>query len=163
MTRIFDADTEGYVSAYIIAPSTIYDTGDGPVNRISQQVPTLIKESLKEKQAVYVGEGTNHWNNVCTSLLSSTAGLIYILLQVHVADLVDLYTLILNLAVTSLVPAAPQDSYSKFFWGSVGEHVWGDISREIGKILFAKGIVSTPEAKSIPPRPDLMYVSFLLQ
>ncbi|PVF99350.1 NAD(P)-binding protein [Serendipita vermifera] len=138
---IFEADTEGYVSAYIIAPSTIYDTGNGPVNRLSQQVPVMIKEALAQKQAAYVGDGTNEWNHV------------------HIEDLVDLYVLVLKLATSELEPAAATDCYTRFFWGSVGTHKWGDIAREIGKILHAKGTVGTPEAKSIPPRPELAAVS----
>jgi len=63
-SRIFEADSAGYVSAYIIAPSTIYGTGSGPVNRISQQIPAVIKLQLAHKQVVYAGDGTNKWNNV---------------------------------------------------------------------------------------------------
>jgi len=135
--EIFEADSAGYVSAYIIAPSTIYATGSGPVNRISQQIPTLIKEILAQKQTVYVGEGTNEWNNV------------------HIDDLVDLYIIVTNLALSELGPAAKVDSYNKFFWGSVGKHVWGDIARKVGTILHGQGLIDSAEAKSIPPRKDL--------
>lgn len=40
---IFQADEEGYVSAYLIGPSTIYGTGLGPCNTLSQQVPLLVE------------------------------------------------------------------------------------------------------------------------
>ncbi|CAG7854911.1 SubName: Full=Uncharacterized protein {ECO:0000313/EMBL:CCA70316.1} [Serendipita indica DSM 11827] len=139
--EIFAADDAGYVSAYIIAPSTIYGTGDSPVNRLSQQVPGLIQAALENKQAVYVGEGTNVWNNV------------------HIADLVDLYIIVTKLATSELGPAAKVDSYHKFFWGSAGKHVWGDVAREIGKALKAKGLVETAEAKSVPPSPALMFMA----
>jgi len=135
--EIFEADSAGYVSAYIIAPSTIYATGTGPGNRISQQVPTLTNEILSHKQTVFVGEGTNQWNNV------------------HIDDLVDLYIIVTNLAIAELGPAAKVDSYNKFFWGSVGKHSWGDVARKIGKILHSQGIIDKVEPKSIPFRPEL--------
>jgi len=138
---IFDADMAGEVSAYIIAPSTIYGTGSGPCNKLSQQVPGLIRTCIKHKQAVYVGDGTNEWNNV------------------HIADLVDLYLLVANLATSELIPAAKVDPHIKFFWGSVGKHAWGDVSREIGKLLHQKGAIPTAEAESISLIPELMYVA----
>jgi hypothetical protein len=64
LVRIFKADEEGYVSAYIIAPSTIYGIGDGPVRTVSQQIPNLIKKALELKKPVYIGAGTAIWNNV---------------------------------------------------------------------------------------------------
>ncbi|KAG8806973.1 hypothetical protein FRC17_004700 [Serendipita sp. 399] len=139
--EIFEADTAGYVSAYIIAPSTVYGTGDGPVNRLSLQVPTLIRGALKHKQAVYVGDGTNEWNNV------------------HIADLVDLYILVTQLAISELAPAAKVDSFHKFFWGSVGTHIWGDVARQIGVVLKQKGLAETDEAKSIPYSDEYLAVA----
>ncbi|KIM29664.1 hypothetical protein M408DRAFT_67513 [Serendipita vermifera MAFF 305830] len=136
---IFAADAAGYVSAYIIAPSTIYGTGSGPGNKISQQIPTLIKEILAHKQTVYVGEGTNEWNNV------------------HIEDLVDLYIIVTNLAISEL--GTKTDPYSKFFWGSVGLHTWGDIARKIGNILYAKGLIDKVEPKSIPFRQELAAIA----
>jgi len=137
---IFDAEAAGTVSAYIIAPSTIYGTGTGPCNKLSQQIPELIRQCIIHKQAIYVGDGTNEWNNV------------------HIADLVDLYLLVANLAASDL-RAAKVDPHVKFFWGSVGRHAWGDVSREIGKLLYKKGVIETEEAKSIPLVPELLYVS----
>lgn len=139
--EIFKADEEGYVSAYIIAPSTIYGTGDGPGNRISQQIPLLIREALAHKQAVHVGDGTNEWNNV------------------EINDLVNLYLLVADLAITETVPAAKVESYHKFFFGSAATHSWGAVVKEIGKILNQKGIIPTAEPKSIPYEPRLSPVA----
>jgi len=139
--EIFEADSTGYVSAYIIAPSTIYGTGNGPVHRISQQIPTLIREILAHKQIVFVGDGTNEWNNV------------------HIDDLVDLYIIITNLAQSELVPAAKVDSYTKFFWGSVGKHTWGDVAHQIGTLMLPLGLINSLEHKSIPLRPELSAIA----
>jgi hypothetical protein len=69
--------------------------------------------------------------------------------------LVDLYLLVANLAASDL-RAAKVDHHVKFFWGSVGRHAWGDVSREIGKLLYKKGVIDTEEAKSIPLVPELL-------
>lgn len=52
------------IDAYIIAPSTIYGRGDGPVRRVSIQVPNVIRAAVRRRQTVVIGEGTNLWNNV---------------------------------------------------------------------------------------------------
>ena len=75
--------------------------------------------------------------------------------KVHIEDLVDLYLIVTNLALSELGPAAKVDSYNKFFWGSVGKHVWGDIARKVGTILHGQGLIDSAEPKSILPRADL--------
>jgi len=127
--EIFKADEEGYVSAYIIAPSTIYGIGDGPVRTISQQIPALIKKALESRKPIQIGPGTAIWNNV------------------HIKDLVELYILVLDRALRI---KEKEDPFTKFYWGSNEQiHVWGDLVREIGKILYAQHKVDTAEPVSI--------------
>jgi len=126
--EIFRADEHQHCSAYIVAPSTIYGIGSGPVNKISQQIPGAVRVAVKHKQAVYIGKGTNKWNNV------------------HINDLIELYLLVLSRALSGTKESS---SYAKFYFGSVYEHVWGDIIRQIGQILYEKGILPSAEAKSI--------------
>ncbi|CAE7211581.1 unnamed protein product [Rhizoctonia solani] len=130
--EIFEAHKREEIDAYIIAPSCIYGTGDGPVNKISQQVPRLIRTAIEFKQPVYVGKGTNLWNNV------------------HITDLVQLYTLVLNLALSVRIGEANRpEAFANFYFGSVGEHAWGDIAKRLGPILLKKGKVEKAEARSI--------------
>ncbi|CAE6480478.1 unnamed protein product [Rhizoctonia solani] len=130
--EIFGAHERNEIDAYIIAPSCIYGTGDGPRNKISQQVPRLIRAAIEFKQPVYVGKGTNLWNNV------------------HITDLVQLYTLVLNLALSVRTGEAPRpEAFANFYFGSVGEHAWGDIAKKLGPILLKKGKVEKAEARSI--------------
>jgi hypothetical protein len=75
--------------------------------------------------------------------------------QVHIDDLVDLYIIVANLAQAELVPAAKVDSYTKFFWGSVGKHSWGNVAHQIGTLLLPLGLIDTLEHKSIPFRLEL--------
>ncbi|QRV79625.1 NAD(P)H-binding family protein [Ceratobasidium sp. AG-Ba] len=124
--EIFGAHERGEIDAYIIAPSCIYGIGDGPVNKLSQQVPRMIR------QPVYVGKGTNLWNNV------------------HISDLIQLYTIILNLALSVRAGETPRpEAYTNFYFASVGEHAWGDVAKRIGPILLAKGKVEKAEARSV--------------
>ncbi|CAE6438851.1 unnamed protein product [Rhizoctonia solani] len=130
--EIFEAHEREEIDAYIIAPSCIYGVGDGPVNKISQQVPRLIRAAIEFKQPVYVGKGTNLWNNV------------------HITDLVQLYTLVLNLALSVRIGEAPRpEAFANFYFGSVGEHAWGDVAKKLGPILLKKGKVEKAEARSI--------------
>ncbi|CAE6439167.1 unnamed protein product [Rhizoctonia solani] len=130
--EIFAAHERGDVDAYIIAPSCIYGVGDGPVKRISQQIPVMINISIKHKQAVYVGKGTNVWGNV------------------HINDLVKLYELVLQHAISVRDGQTPRPAkFENFYFGSAGEHVWGDIAKQLGPLLHQKGKADTPEARSI--------------
>lgn len=127
---IFAADTTKKVSAYIIAPSSIYGTSSGPVHRISQQVPNVVRASVTLRTNLYVGKGTNVWNNV------------------HIDDLAELYDIVLRRALSGADAKAA--SVAKFYFASVREHVWGDVDRAIGAILYDKGLVDNKEAVSVP-------------
>ncbi|KAF8609019.1 NAD(P)-binding protein [Ceratobasidium sp. AG-I] len=130
--EIFGAHERKEIDAYIVAPSCIYGIGDGPVNKISQQVPRMIRAAVEFKQPVYVGKGTNLWNNV------------------HITDLVMLYTLVLNLALSVRGGQETRpEAFANFYFGSVGEHAWGNVARKIGPILLAKGKVEKAEARSV--------------
>ncbi|CAE6503271.1 unnamed protein product [Rhizoctonia solani] len=106
--EIFGAHEREDVDAYIIAPSCIYGIGDGPVKRTSQQIPVIINISIKHKQAVYVGKGTNVWGNV------------------HINDLVKLYELVLQHALSVREGKTPRPAkYANFYFGTAGEHKKG--------------------------------------
>jgi len=145
--QIFAAGEQGDIDTYIIAPSTIYGTGRGPVRKISQQVNGIIRLALKAKQVLQIGPGTGEWNNV------------------HIDDLADLYVLILDDALVSgdpsENPSKAASAYGRFFWGSVGTHVWGEISKKLAVLLHKMGLVTTDEVKSvtIQEQPGLLYCS----
>lgn len=61
-----------------------------------------------------------------------------------------LYTLVLNLALSVRSGQATRpEAFANFYFGSVGEHAWGDVARKIGPILLAKGKVEKAEARSV--------------
>ncbi|CAZ79703.1 unnamed protein product [Tuber melanosporum] len=119
------------IKTAIVCPPTIYGPGSGPGNIRSNQVPELIKCSLKRGQAFQVTNGATIWNNV------------------HVQDLANLYLL--------LTEAAAQPDGGKATWGPEGyyfaengEHTWGELAKKIAKKAKAKGYLKTDEVISLP-------------
>ncbi|KAF9443686.1 NAD(P)-binding protein [Macrolepiota fuliginosa MF-IS2] len=129
--KITEADKEGYVRAYIIAPATIYGIASGKFvdaglqNKHSIQLPTLIGASIDRGQAGMVGTGVNIWPNV------------------HVDDVADLYIDIYN-AIKSK-PDAIGHGRDGFYFGLNGEHTLYDVSKELGRALVALGKSSKEE------------------
>jgi len=130
--EIFQAHDRGDVDAYIVCPSCIYGIGDGPVRRISQQIPNIIRASLRRKEVPYVGKGTNIWNNV------------------HIKDLQALYLLVIKHALEARGKEPRVESYKNFYFGSAGLHKWGEVSNALAPLLYEKKLVTNPEAVSIP-------------
>jgi len=129
--EVFKADEEGFIDGYIVAPPTIYGIGSGPVNRISIQIPILIKLDIKVGKGVYLGEGTSIWNNL------------------HIDDLVDFYLLLLKHALAADTRATQTSPYSKFYFVIGGTHVWGEVARDVAKILHKHGALPSPDAESM--------------
>lgn len=65
----------------------------------------------------------------------------------HISDLADLYDLVLKRALSNADASA--SSFAKFYFGSVDKHVFGDVEREVGRILYRKGLVSSAEAERV--------------
>ncbi|KAG8926792.1 hypothetical protein FRC01_008363 [Tulasnella sp. 417] len=120
--RIFSAGKTGLIDPYIIAPCSIYGKGRGPVNN-------TIRVALRRKELVQVGPGTNVWN------------------YVHIDDLANLYGLLLDHALSGRDKST--DPYERFYWGSGDEHVWGDITKELARMLYARGVIRTETLKNI--------------
>ncbi|KAH7104121.1 NAD(P)-binding protein [Auriculariales sp. MPI-PUGE-AT-0066] len=119
--EIFEAGKDGYVNAYIIAPATIYGTGEGPVRRISQQIPNLVRAMLKRGRGFYVGEGTNVWPGV------------------HIRDMGELYALVLTKALSEDAVANKEDPFERFYWAANSEFCYGDVEKQIAQQLVKKG------------------------
>ncbi len=126
---VVEAGEELGVPTYIIVPPTIYGRGSGPFSNISQQVPFLIRESMKQQQAVVVGSGEGIWNHV------------------HILDLAPLYTLILD-GIFSNSQDIPHGRKG-FFFAESGEHTWLEVSQGIANSGFAQGMFTTKSVKSL--------------
>ncbi|KAG9123930.1 hypothetical protein FRC07_013471 [Ceratobasidium sp. 392] len=130
--EIFQAHDRRDVDAYIVCPSCIYGIGDGPVRRISIQIPNIIRASLRRKEVPYIGKGTNTWNNV------------------HIKDLQQLYLLVIQHALDVRSKGKTVESYENFYFGSSGTHEWGAVSKVLAPLLYERKSVDKPEAVSVP-------------
>ncbi|KIX97103.1 uncharacterized protein Z520_07217 [Fonsecaea multimorphosa CBS 102226] len=126
---VVEAGEQFKVPVYIVVPPTIYGKGTGYFSTISQQVPYIIRESIKRGQAVVVGKGDAHWNHV------------------HICDLVTFYMLLLEeiLASRKQVPSGKEG----FYFCEAGEHTWLESSQNIANALYKQGLVATTAVKSI--------------
>ncbi|TFK90670.1 NAD-P-binding protein [Polyporus arcularius HHB13444] len=128
---IVEADTQGYIRAYIVLPSTIYGPAThslvraGVSNGISIQIPFVIRASIARKQAGMVGEGKALWPDV------------------HIDDTADLYITLFDAIVRD--PSGVGHGWNGFYFGENGEHSWYQISKAIGETLVRLGISTDPE------------------
>ncbi|EJD37988.1 NAD(P)-binding protein [Auricularia subglabra TFB-10046 SS5] len=129
---IFQADSDGYIDGWIIAPPTIYGTSTGPIRRPTFQIPVVIPRlALAAKQPVVIGDGSATWDNV------------------HIDDLIDLYELLLVKALDNETRATRSSPYSKFVLVSSGKHTWSEATQAVADALHAKGLIPTKEIKSV--------------
>lgn len=112
------------MNAYIIAPSTIYGTGRGPVRNISQQIPNIIRVTLKRGRGFVIGVGSNIWPGV------------------HIDDLADLYELVLQKALSEDAVGKKESPYARFYFGMTHEFCYGNVEMRIAEILHAKGKIA---------------------
>lgn len=121
------------VKTAIICPPTIYGAGRGPGNQRSRQVYNLVKNTLEKGQAPVLGKGLTEWDHV------------------HVHDLSALFVLLAEAAVSY----PNKDDLDSKLWGAEGyflaengHHVWGEISKEVGRVAFEKGYIK--EKTTVP-------------
>ncbi|KAJ7461155.1 hypothetical protein FB451DRAFT_1096097 [Mycena latifolia] len=130
-TMISEASVEGYIRGYVVMPPLIYGRGTGPFSRTSVQIPALIRAALKLRQSIHVGPGLSMWNGV------------------HVKDLVDLYFILLDDAL-SRIPKAPT-GLECFYFCATDTYSWKELAAMIGRRLHAKGVIPTAEARALLP------------
>lgn len=133
--EIANADASSSISASIVCPGLVHGAGNGPVSRISKQVPDMIQKALNKGAGVYAGEGTNVWANV------------------HVEDVA---TLVEALLVRYLEgEPIPHRGLGNFFFAAhEKEHTFGDLAAAVGAVLHRNGLISSPEPVSVPvPEP----------
>ncbi|KAF9449168.1 NAD(P)-binding protein [Macrolepiota fuliginosa MF-IS2] len=129
--EVIQADKEGYVRTYIVAPATVYGIASGKFvdaglqNKHSIQIPALISASVDRGQAGMIGKGVNIWPNV------------------DINDVADLYIDLYNAIKAN--PDAVGHGRDGFYFGLNGEHTLYDVSKELGRVLVALGKSSKQE------------------
>jgi hypothetical protein len=110
------------VKTAIVCPPTIYDTGSGPVNTRSMQVPNMVKGTLEKGFAPVAGVGGTEWDHV------------------HIDDLGDLFV--------RLADATQDASKSKdaevfgpraYYLAENGSHRWADVAKWIAEEAHRQG------------------------
>lgn len=107
---------------------TIYGVGTGLFNQLSIQVPNLIRSAVEAGQSEVLGDGKGIWD------------------YVHIADLVDLYVLLLKRVLAAEQIPSGEDG---ILFSSSGRYVWQDLAQGIADALFQLGAVKTREVKQI--------------
>ncbi|EKM78697.1 hypothetical protein AGABI1DRAFT_41510, partial [Agaricus bisporus var. burnettii JB137-S8] len=134
---MINADNEGYVRTYLVAPSTIYGLATGRLvkaeiaNNHSQQVPRLIRAALDRRRAGMVGKGVNIWPNV------------------HIDDIGDLYIALFDAAI-----ADPRTRHGRegYYFGENGEHTLYEVGKHIGRVLVELGKSDIAEPTTFTPK-----------
>ncbi|EEB91684.1 hypothetical protein MPER_09923, partial [Moniliophthora perniciosa FA553] len=132
---IQNAADKGILKGYIVMPPLIYGRGVGPFSRTSVQIPALIRGTLKLGFAPYIGKGLGLWNGV------------------HVQDLVDLYFILLEDALSEN-PKAPTGAEG-YYLCATDSYQWKQLAGEVGKRLHAKGVISSPEPRQVTEEQEL--------
>lgn len=135
------ADANPLLKSVIVLPPLIYGIGTGLFNRTSVQLPAIVRAALKRKKAEVIGLGEATWNNV------------------HIADLVDAYIIILDHLLAAYGPDAKPDAQPNpyltigregYYFAENGKHSWKDLSAKVGEVLLKKGICNSSEVTSFP-------------
>lgn len=106
---------------------TIYGLGRGLFNRLSIQVPTMIRAALKTKQAEVIGDGRGEWDHV------------------HIDDLAELYEIILaKILAGEEIPSGEHG----FYFSENGRHSWREVAQGVGDALLTNG-AGSEEVKSV--------------
>ncbi|CAE6449269.1 unnamed protein product [Rhizoctonia solani] len=142
---VLDAHDSGVLDAYIICPGLIYGPGIGPVKTTSIQIPLLLQLALRRRQVFFAGEGTNIWCNI------------------HLQDLLRLYTHVIAHALTIIGSTTKVDAYNNYYFAASSENPIKEITELIAATLHAKGLVDSPHAQGLAPEdPEEKLLSMVL-
>ena len=125
---MLEAGRRGKIDAVIIAPPTIWGTGQGVFNTHSIQVPALVKGCIEAKSGLLLEDGVNTWSII------------------HVADLSAAYLTILKAALEGELPTDPNGRY---FFVEKEEYEQRQVAETVTKLLFDRGKVESPEPKRL--------------
>ncbi|OCL07922.1 NAD(P)-binding protein [Glonium stellatum] len=116
------------VKTHIIMSPTIYGVGTGFFNKMSIQIPILIRIALDSGKAEYIGDGKGEWD------------------YVHILDLATLYEIMLAKIVQG--EDIPYGNKGIFF-SETGNYKWKELAQGIADAGNALGALKTNETKSI--------------
>jgi len=112
----------------IMIPPVIF--GVSSQGRLSIQLPTMARYSIKHGYAGHIGKGLSVWS------------------QVHVKDLARAYVLLLHWLEGNDSSDIYENPY--FFCENGDELSWGECAAEIGRVLQRNGRAASAESRTIP-------------
>jgi nucleoside-diphosphate-sugar epimerase len=123
-----DTGLAAKVPTTLLMSPTIYGIGSGLFNKLSIQVPTVIRAGLKYGQVDIIGEGNGVWD------------------YVHISDLTKLYEIVLNRVLNG--EKVPTGEKGILFTGT-GRFQWKDLSKGVADALYEIGAVKKSEVKKV--------------
>lgn len=117
------------IPCYIIMAPKIFGMGTGPFNKLSIQLPQMIRVALKSGQAELIGDGQGVWSHI------------------HVEDLAMLYETIIQKIIIQKqgIPSGKSGVY----FATSGEDTWESNALEIGKVGKDLGRFSTSDIRHV--------------
>ncbi|ORY82888.1 NAD(P)-binding protein [Leucosporidium creatinivorum] len=139
--KVIEAAEKGYLRSYIILPSTIFGisslAGVSEIfNKHSNQLPALIRGSIKRKQAGLVGEYKNTWP------------------LVHTDDLTDLYQRVFESALEGKDVGQGREG---FYVAENGKYYGVEAAKAVGEALLNRKIADTAEPSTFSPEEMQKY------
>jgi len=126
---VLEAGERGKIVTYTVCLALTYGKNIGPAPNLGVGYNIFTGNTKQQGFAPYVGDGT---------AVAST---------VHIGDAVPFITKIVGIAGTEK-PAG--SAYSRYYILHGERVAWKDLSTELGKVLYKKGVISSPEPKSVP-------------
>lgn len=125
---VIETGLEAGVKTYIIMPPLIYGQGSGLFNKLSIQIPLLIRQAIKSGRAEIIGPGDHIWNHV------------------HISDLTELYKLFIHrILTTQPLTSGPRGIY----FAESGEHSWRQLATGIGRAGVSLGILESSQVQHL--------------
>ena len=125
---VLEAGKRGNIIAVIVAPPTIWGTGEGVFNVHSIQVPYYIQGCIDSGECLVLGKGLNTWS------------------LIHVKDLAAGYLTILQAVLDGNIPSNPLDRY---YFCENEEYEQRQVADEVTRLLYERGKVKNPKPKSL--------------
>ena len=125
---VIETGLQASVKTYIIMSPLIYGVGTGHFNRLSIQIPTIIRAAMKVQQVEVVGDGKGIWDHV------------------HVVDLAMLYEI---LVVKILAEEEISTGEKGIYFSEDGQHTWREVAEGIADAMYARALSKTEAVRSM--------------
>ena len=125
---VIDLGLQVGVKTYIIMSPLIYGTGTGHFNKLSIQIPIIIRAAMKVQQVEVIGEGKGIWDHV------------------HVEDVAMLYEV---LVVKILASEEISSGKEGIYFSETGQHTWRELAEGVAHAMYAAGLSKTQAVRNM--------------